>query len=436
MRNSLCTVGAVCLLSVLSLPALATNGYFPHGYSIKSRALGGAGVAFPLDAQAAVINPALTPYLGTRLDLSISAFNPNRSYSADTNIQPPLFFVEPGVEVESKNRIFPIPGVGYTRKLNDSDAIGISMIGNGGLNAEYNRPVFESFNITGVLPASTPTGVDLNQLGFFPSYGHKINENLSIGLGPVFLFQIFEAQGLEPFQLLSIHPDAVTNNGYETSFGGGGIVGIFGQLFDGVLNLGASYQSELYMTQFKDYEGLFAEEGDFNVPPVFLAGMALNLPLDLTFLFDIQRINYEEVASVSNSGNVLASLQDTSDLPGLLGSKDGLGFGWTDMTIAKLGLQWDTFSNERLVLRAGYSRSFSKVIPSEEVLFNILAPATIREHFTLGFTSRLSKKSEFTMAFMYAPNYEISGSNPFTGPQNIDIEMNQYELTLGYGRRF
>ena len=33
--------------------ALATNGYFAHGYSIKNKALAGAGTAVPLDSIAA-----------------------------------------------------------------------------------------------------------------------------------------------------------------------------------------------------------------------------------------------------------------------------------------------------------------------------------------------------------------------------------------------
>ena len=53
----------ICLVAVLTAvlfiagSAYATNGYFAHGYSIKNKALAGAGAALPLDSLAASTNP-------------------------------------------------------------------------------------------------------------------------------------------------------------------------------------------------------------------------------------------------------------------------------------------------------------------------------------------------------------------------------------------
>ena len=37
--------------------ALATNGYFSHGFGIKAKGMGGVGIALPQDAMAAATNP-------------------------------------------------------------------------------------------------------------------------------------------------------------------------------------------------------------------------------------------------------------------------------------------------------------------------------------------------------------------------------------------
>jgi long-chain fatty acid transport protein len=78
-------------------------------------------------------------------------------------------------------------------------------------------------------------------------------------------------------------------------------------------------------------------------------------------------------------------------------------------------------------------------------MFNILAPATIEDHITLGFTRDLSSGNEWTLSFMYAPNNKVSGpatftdpmnsGNPFDPTQTVDIDMDQWELEFSYGWR-
>jgi long-chain fatty acid transport protein len=43
---------------------------------------------------------------------------------------------------------------------------------------------------------------------------------------------------------------------------------------------------------------------------------------------------------------------------------------------------------------------------------------------------------ELNFAFMYAPSNSVSGGNPLDPAQEIELEMDQFELSLGYGRRF
>jgi hypothetical protein len=68
--------------------AFATNGYFSHGFGTKSKGLAGAAVALPQDAMVAATNPAGMVHVGSRWDVGLAAFNPNRGYTANDDAQP------------------------------------------------------------------------------------------------------------------------------------------------------------------------------------------------------------------------------------------------------------------------------------------------------------------------------------------------------------
>jgi long-chain fatty acid transport protein len=60
--------------------------------------------------------------------------------------------------------------------------------------------------------------------------------------------------------------------------------------------------------------------------------------------------------------------------------------------------------SQKLTLRAGYShtdRSSGCAPADADVMFNILAPAVIENHVTLGFTYTLASGNEVTMAYMH-----------------------------------
>jgi long-chain fatty acid transport protein len=60
----------------------------------------------------------------------------------------------------------------------------------------------------------------------------------------------------------------------------------------------------------------------------------------------------------------------------------------------------------------------------------------VRTHYTVGFSTPLSERFEFNMAFLYAPNEKVHGTNMNTGPQTGFLEMTQYELIMGLGMKF
>jgi len=418
-RGLQAAIVAASTLAVITA-AHATNGYSPTGFGTTNKGLAGAGVAFPQDALTGATNPAGMVHLGNRIDAGAALFAPDRGFTADPNGGA----INPG-DYDSENDLFLIPHFGWNHKLDENSSIGVSLGGNGGMNTEYDSAVWSNFNNPfGV--ASSPTGVDFAQLFVGVSYSFKVNERHAFGVMPIVAVQRFEAEGLEPFQGMSVDPDKVTNNGHDYSWGYGIRVGWLGQLTDR-LAVGASAQSRLYMTEFDDYAGLFAEKGDFDVPPTVTAGLRFEVTPDVTLVADWQRIFYGEVDALSNSNDIPPG-------PGLLGGDDGLGFGWDDIDIFKVGVQWQY--SPRLILRAGVSHA-DQLFDNGESLFNILAPATVRTHASLGMSYRLEGGSTITMAYTRAFEEKIKGQNPnFTGPQTGSVQMDQHEFEVSWAWLF
>jgi long-chain fatty acid transport protein len=417
---------AVALWGILAV-AQATNGYSPTGFGTANKGLGGAGVALPQDALAGATNPAGMLYVGNRFDLGAAIFAPDRGFTADNNAAPvpPPPSVPPGT-YDSRNDYFLIPHFGWNKQIDEVSSIGVLVGANGGMNTEYGSAIWSNFN-NPAGTASSPTGVDFSQLFLGVPYARKLNEQHTVGIMPIVAVQRFKAEGLEPFQGLSVDPTKVTNNGHDYSWGYGIRVGWLGQLTDR-LALGASAQSRLYMTEFDDYAGLFAEQGDFDVPPTVTAGLSFKATPEVTLVLDWQRIFYSDVKALSNPNDAPVGPDN------LLGADHGLGFGWNDIDIIKLGVQWEY--NPKLTLRAGVSHA-DQLFDNGESLFNVLAPATVRTHASLGMTYRLDKSSAISLAYTRAFEEKIKGQNPnFTGPQTGSVQMDQHELEISWSWLF
>jgi len=416
---------SVVMMIALSFVATAsaTNGYFAHGYSIKNKALAGAGTALPLDSLAASTNPAGMAFVGKRIDFGLTFFNPNREYTVRGNPSgfPGTFGFKPGT-FESDSEWFIIPSLGGNWILDDKSSLGVSIYGNGGMNTDYPTNTYYDFS------AST-TGIDLMQLFITPTYARKLHPKHAVGVSPIFAYQSFAQSGLQTLGDMgfSSEPDKIANNGHDNSYGYGSRIGYLGEVLPN-LNLGASYQTEIKMSRFDKYEGLFAEQGDFDIPSNWSVGLAYNATPALTLAFDVQQIYYSDVKSVGNS--MLPNLTNSK-----LGNDGGAGFGWDDMTIYKVGVQWK--SSPDWVWRAGYSYG-EQPIPDKEMPFNILAPGVIEQHATVGFTRTIGNNQELDFALMRAFSNSVKGPNKLEvpGQQTIELKMDQWEISVGYSYKF
>jgi len=435
--NKLAGALAIVGLATISGAAFATNGYFSHGYGMKAKGMGGAATAMASDTMGGANNPASMVWVGDRLDIGIDWFSPIRSAKREGGNAP---FSE-----DSSEDNFFVPEFGYNKMVNPNMSFGVSVYGNGGMNTTYNQG--NTLSAAGVC-GSAPTnplcgtgnlGVNLEQLIIAPTFAYKLNQNHSIGVSPLIGYQRFGAAGLQAFGQISSDPSNLTNRGYDDAWGLGVRIGWQGRVSDTV-TLGAAYSSKVYMDKFDKYKGLFANQGDFDIPENFSVGLAWKAMPALTVALDYQRINYDGVDAISNSSRQPGCTAAPPAGPGVgsgcLGGSSGIGFGWDSIDVWKLGFEYK-YSNA-LTLRAGYNHGDSP-IGSNDTTFNILAPGVVEDHVTLGMTYALSPKTELTVSYMHA--FEDSVSGPATNPYfNVGgtetIKMHQNSLGVAYSVKF
>lgn len=423
----------VACLSAVCAGAHATNGYAIHGIGTKSKALAGSGASLPQDALVMAINPAAIVHLDKRLDAGIALFSPRRSYSVSgfPSGAPGSFGLAPG-SYDSDSDYFLIPNVGYVSPIDSQSSWGISAFGNGGMNTNF--PAFAN----GFCPPGTPgtgpfcfggAGINLQQLFITPTYARKIgSNNTSLGVSLVGVVQTFKARGLEAFGGFSADPAHLTGNGTDISNGIGIRLAGMTELTPGLF-ASLSLQPRVRMSKFKDYAGLFAEQGDFDIPGNANLGLAWHITPDNALTFDVQYIQFSAIDSV---GNMITQLNPGGNP---FGSSAGPGFGWDDMTVYKLGYQWNSAAMPGWTWRLGLSHT-SQPIPDSEVTLNILAPAVVETHVTGGFTRDMGNNQEFSLSLLYAPSKSVSGPNALDPGQTVEIEMKQFEVELGYTWKF
>ena len=426
------TACVVLAAGAASMPALATDGYFSHGYGVKQSGMGGASAALAQDSFGGANNPASMVWAGARMDLGLTWFRPER-YAERSGAGIPSL----NGKVDSGSTDFFIPEFGYNAMISSALSLGVSVYGNGGMNTNYPQGNFNcGAGPANMLCGSGTLGVNLSQLIIAPTIAYKVNDRNSIGASVLLGHQRFKAYGLQAFDNapgfppFTSAPGQVTNNGTDTANGAGLRIGWQGRPSD-LVALGATFSTKVYMSKFDKYSGLFAEQGDFDIPMNFSLGIALTPDSQWTIAADYERIYYSQIASVGNSS--------APNPPAPLGADNGPGFGWHDINVFKLGVAYAM--NDQWTLRGGINIG-QNPIKEQDVTFNILAPGVIKNHYTLGFTYAPTKADEISGAFMYAQRNSVTGSSLFNNvlPAPVagseTISMREFSLGIAWGRKF
>jgi len=418
------------VLLALAGTASATNGYFTHGTGTKNKGMAGAGMAGATDSISIANNPASAIFAIGKLDAGAAIFSPLRSYNTSTSLYNgagTAFTIGPN-DLDSDRNYFVIPHVAYTWGVGTNGALGVAFYGRGGMNTKWQGgtasfffpPAGQTVTPPGTFGAGK-AGVDLSQAFLDIAYASKTSDKFAWGAALVVAVQSFEAYGVNSFAPFTqtfaesggaVFPANLSDNGHELSTGVGAKVGI-----------------------------------DFaHIPADAKFGLTFKANEGLSLSFDVEHIWYSDIGSVGNPfANIFTcpSVNPLStDFSGCLGGSNGAGFGWDDMTVYKVGVEWSSGSSD-YTWRAGYSHG-SQPIASTEVMFNILAPGTIEDHISGGFTKKMGETGELNFSATYAFDNSVTGPNlfdfdqfnPLGPPQNIEISMYQWEVELSYTWRF
>ncbi|HJV27910.1 MAG TPA: porin [Aromatoleum sp.] len=382
-------VAALGTISV-AIPALATQGTFPHGYGVKAEGMGGVSIALPQDALVGANNPAGMVAVGARLDLGAALLK------VDNGAR----FAGVDYDGSHDRSLYLIPQLGYNYMLRDDTSLGVSVVGNG-VGTDYDNDA----NIGGIAGPRS----ELKQMVITTSLAHRLNDVHSVGLGLLLARQKLSIGGPAGLGL---------PQGTDESTGAGMTLGWIGQITP-ALSLGATWSSKIDMGRMNEFDGLLPGKGDLNVPEHYGVGIGYRSG-PLTLGADVLRINWSDVPALGNDGVTQVQPGKTP------------GFGWKDQTVWRVGVAYAL--NEALTLRAGYSHG-TQILDRRDTFLGVLAPSANRRHYTVGASWLLAKDKELSFAYAKSLKERVDGSGP--APDGItDPYMGQHWLSASLGIRF
>jgi long-chain fatty acid transport protein len=343
------------------------------------------------------------------------------------------------VRDRSSRDLFFIPNGGFSKHLSDRLTVGVSVYGNGGINSHYGRPLYDetAARVLGLgpgtpgFPQAGKLGADFSQLYLAPTVSWRMTPAHTIGISPVMNVQRFSVRGFRSFARLSSEPSSVSNRGTEYDLGIGFRVGWIGELRPG-LRLGTQYTSRNWTTGLDEYEGLLADNS-FDAPPFWTCGFSWDATPSITLAFDFQRILWEDIDAISNPGPTPAEIAGVIAADRRLGAVHGIGFGWIDQSVFKLGARYRF--NEDVALRVGWNHASSQ-IPNRESLINVASPATINDNVGAGLSWRFPSGGEITVTYKHA--FKKINRDRHSALFGVPVKIWIYEhfLDFAYGRDF
>ncbi len=415
MKKLFVILAVIGFVSVISPPAMATNGDNLIGIGPISRAMGGVGIAAPQDAISAVFaNPAAMcfgPYCpGSEFDFAGTLFMPKVDATVTIGNQ--------AFSVSSERKTYAIPAIGLSVPINPNWRFGLSAYGVSGLGVDYrgssiDQPHFAQF---GGFPLVAGEYTQLQILKFAPSIAYQSNDKFSVGL--------------------AIHIDYANldlRNGSSFNYGLGAQLGAIYKATD-MVSLGITYVSpqEVKYANVLNFMGLY--DLKLESPQEVGIGIAVE-PIKNTLLIEVNGrwVNW-------------------SDATGY-GSED---FDWKDQWVLGLGAQYKP--TKQIALRVGYNYANNPVkehgnfdgttlknvqgiqMPTYYYeTFRIVGfPAIVKQHVTLGAGYEISKSFALNAGYTHAFKETIteSGTAVNGAPATLQSSLSEDSLEFGFTWRF
>jgi len=404
----------MALLSVLAVPAaaFATNGYQLIGVGSYQKGLAGAVTANPGSAMTAVTNPAGAARVGNRGDFSMEAFMPDRSVD---------FTALGGEKMDSSVDMYGVPAIGWTAPIADGSNVyfGGGMYGTSGMGVDY---------------AVTDMGMGMSWNGYSnisfwqmaPVLAWNVDDKLSVGASLNLDYQSVAFQS----RFTGGPGDTIFDLSRSASgFGLGLSLGVLYDLNQAV-TVGLSYKSKQNFSamEYQLAQGDITLMGtalpsgtytlDLDFPQQAAAGIAYRATNKLTLSADLKWINWS----------------DTMDQLIINGPAGPIPYnsGWDDQTVFAIGLNYDI--NEKFTIRGGYNYAASPIGP-EDVINNLILPAVVETHYTIGGDYRINNHWELAFHYMYVPENTVT-ADASTGMPGTKISLSETSLGANIGYRF
>ena len=391
LNKKLKTTLAISIFASTSL--FATNGDTLIGVGAKTRAMGGAGIAFSHGAESTLVNPALiTNVKDTQISFGGTIFLP----TIKTTMGP--------IEHESSADVSVIPAVAIASQVKPNIYVGVGMWGTAGMGVDFKEN-----------PDLFKMETTLQLMQFAVPVAYKFN-GLSIGVAPILQYGSLDIH----YQLPPAMGGMNVGDGQNQDFGFGASIGATYDFKNG-FRVGAVYKSKIKMS----YEhSISAATAPF--------GLGFGDSLD-------QPAEYGIGFSYTNGPHSIALDYKRIEWSKANGYKE---FGWDDQNVFAIGYEYNL---EKWALRVGFNHAKSPVTifnqPSKTALdmFNLLGfPATMENHLSFGGTYRYNKNFSIDTTVVYGFNKTTTADvSAMFGPgATIKNKHSELGLTIQFNYKF
>jgi len=395
--------------------------------SVKSTGMGQAAIAYPQDSLAVAFNPAAMIAVGRRVDGEIYWAHDRGRATVSNNkfpIPPPPFPQINGTF--NVMRTHDVYGANFGFNTCFCSQLGCWNFEWSFGSALYNRDFQKTtFNKIQPLFGTSKPGIEALHEEIDTSLAIRIWDGHTLGVSVDWHIFRVKVNGLQNFDnpMFSSHPGHVTNRGYNYSQGVGVTVGYYGQLCDW-LAIGATYRPKTRMKRFTKYDGFFAQHGRIDIPEKIGAGIAFTFSPCWALAFDYEHFRWHQIKALSNK--ILPAI-----LTELLGTDEGVGFGWRNQNKYRVGINY--FLNDCLTIRAGFVHVQTPT-PRSQLATNVLLDDLVQDYLTVGFTWYFSCCMEFSGFFAHGFKHTLKkkGAIPVPIFGGGDIKLNESKNALGF----
>lgn len=426
---------AVLAAAALPLSAFATNGYQLIGVGAYQKSLAGAVTAAPGSAMTAVSNPAGMARVGSRADFSMEAFMPERSVD---------FSAMGGTSADSAVSMYGVPAIGWTAPTSDGSNVyfGGGMFGTSGMGVDYASTLMMPAT---AMPSPPMYWDGYSNISFWqmaPGFAWNVNSRYSVGVTLNIDYQsvAFKQRALADTDANNEGDTLVQNFDLSRGASGFGLGLGLGILYDvsDTLTLGLNYKSkqefdpleyQLGSGDLTNVPGSNCPGGvcpagtyklDMDFPQQAAVGLAFKPAKGLTVSTDVKWIDWSDT-------------MDTLAVTGAGGIEVPMNPGWKDQIVYAIGVAYAV--SPRMNVRGGYNYAKSP-FDEEDVSSNLILPAIVETHYTVGMDYSLNKHWELALHYMMVPEKTLSAPATDTSAPGAEISLAERSFGMNIGYRF